>query len=183
MSGPSAVGKDAILAAMKQAGKPYFFAVTATTRQQRPGETDGVHYHFITRKDFEGMIEDGELLEWANVYGNFYGVPKRPVIGALAEGKDAIVKVDIQGAKTIKSNMPQAVSIFISPPSMAELRRRLITRKTETETDLNLRLKTAEEEMKAVSSFDHVVVSHRDQINRAISEIEAIIEAVKKDRP
>lgn len=180
ISGPSGVGKDAILTAMKKSGKPYFFAVTATTRKQRPGEIEGVDYHFVSRQDFERMIEHGELMEWANVYGNFYGVPKQPVVHALAQGRDAIVKVDIQGAAAIKCNIPEAVSIFILPPSMEELRRRLIARKTESHTDLELRLRTAEDEMKSVSSFDHVVISHRDEVGRAIADIEAIIKAVKK---
>ena len=179
ISGPSGVGKDALLFRMKEWGDPYFFAVTATTRPQRPGEIDGVDYHFVAQAKFEEMIEKGELLEWANVYGNLYGVPKKPVTQALAEGKDVIIKVDIQGAATIKRIAPEAVLIFISPPSMEETQRRLKERKTESATDLGLRLKKAKEEMESLPLFDYVVVSQRDGIDPAISQIEAIITAEK----
>ncbi|MDD5094579.1 MAG: guanylate kinase [Dehalococcoidia bacterium] len=176
ISGPSGVGKDAILNVMKKSGKPYFFAITATTRPKRPGETDGIDYLFVTREKFEKMIDNGELLEWANVYGNFYGVPKQPIEKALGEGRDAIVKVDIQGAATIKRNAPGAVSIFIAPPSMEDLQRRLSNRKTESKESLDLRLNTAREEMAQQSAFDHVVISYNKQINRAVAEIETIIQ-------
>lgn len=177
VSGCSGVGKDAILVRMKELGLPYFYAVTATSRQQRPIEVDGVDYLFIENDLFEEMIENGNFLEWANVYGNLYGVPKTTVDKAMKEGKDAIVKVDIQGAATIKSVAPYAVTIFISPPSMEELKRRLVQRKTESDTDLDLRLKTAQKEMDSIPIFDHVVVNHKDRIDQAIAEIEAIIEA------
>ena len=179
ISGPSGVGKDALLFRMKELGDPYFFAVTATTRPQRPGEIDGVDYHFVAKAKFEEMIEKGELLEWANVYGNLYGVPKKPVTQALAEGKDVIIKVDIQGAATIKRIAPEAVLIFISPPSMEETQRRLKERKTESATDLDLRLKKAKEEMESLPLFDYVVVSQRDGLDMAISQIESIIMAEK----
>lgn len=175
MAGPSGVGKDAILVKMKEKGCPFFFAVTATTRPQRPGETDGLDYHFITKTEFEGMIRNGELLEWANVYGNLYGVPKEPIKSALAEGRDVIVKVDVQGAATIKRIAPQALLIFVAPPSTEELQRRLKERKTETAPDLDLRCKTAQEEMESTPSFDHVVVSQTDGLDMAISEIESIV--------
>ena len=182
ISGPSGVGKDAILARMKEKGLPLHYSVTDTSRPQRPGEVDGVDYHFIDRTEFEKMIGNGEFLEWASVYGNLYGVPKNTIKQAMAEGKDAIVKVDIQGAATIKRLEPEAVSIFISPPSMEELGRRLIERKTESGTNLELRLKTATEEMESRNSFDHTVVSQRAGIDEAISEIEAIIKE-EKSRP
>ena len=125
------------------------------------------------------MIEKGELLEWANVYGNLYGVPRKPITQALAEGKDVIIKVDIQGAATIKRIAPEAVLIFISPPSMEETQRRLKERKTESATDLGSRLKKAKEEMESLPLFDYVVVSQRDGIDPAISQIEAVITAEK----
>ncbi len=180
ISGCSGVGKDAILVRMKELGLPYFYAVTATSRQQRPGEVDGVDYQFIEKDRFEEMIENGELLEWANVYGNLYGVPKTTVQRAMKEGKDAIVKVDIQGSATIKRVAPDAVTIFISPPSMEELQRRLVQRKTESGTDLELRLKTALKEMDSISTFDHVVVNHNNGIDKAISDIEDIIADEKR---
>jgi len=179
ISGPSGVGKDAVLLRMKELGHPYFFAVTATTRLKRAGEQDGADYHFVTRTEFEEMIEAGELLEWANVYSNLYGVPNKPIKEALAEGKDTIVKVDIQGAATIKSIAPEAILIFVSPPSPEELQRRLKERKTESVTDLELRLKKAQEEMESLPSFDYVVVSEKDKVDLAISQIESIITAEK----
>ncbi|MDY6911765.1 MAG: guanylate kinase [Chloroflexota bacterium] len=181
ISGCSGVGKDAIIVRMKALGAPFFYAVTATSRPQRFGEIDGVDYHFIDKARFQEMIGNGEFLEWANVYGNLYGVPRKTVEQAMAEGKDAIIKVDIQGAATIKRIEPDAVSIFIAPPSMEELQRRLIERKTETGVDLELRLHTAREEMENISSFDHVVISHSNEIDRAIKDIESVI-AKEKNR-
>jgi len=180
ISGCSGVGKDAILVRMKELGLSYFFAVTATSRQQRPGEIDGIDYQFIEKDHFEEMIANGDFLEWANVYGNIYGVPKTTVEKAMNEGKDAIVKVDIQGAATIKRVAPDAVTIFISPPSMEELERRLVQRKTESGTDLELRLQTAQKEMESQPKFDHVVVSYNNGIDKAISDIEDIIAAEKR---
>ena len=179
ISGPSGVGKDAILARMKQAGKPYFFAVTATTRPQRKGEIDGVDYYFVSKETFKQMIEREELLEWATVYGNLYGIPRKPVEQALSDGKDVIVKVDIQGAATIKRIEPEAILIFVSPSSMEELQRRLTERKTESGTDLELRLETAQEEMKSLPSFDHIVVNKEDGLDGAISQIETAIQTGK----
>ncbi len=179
ISGPSGVGKDAILIRMREKELPFFYSVTATSRPQRPGEIDGTDYHFIDRLKFEKMIGNGDFLEWANVYGNLYGVPKNTIKQAMSEGKDAIVKVDIQGAATIKRLEPEAVSIFITPPSIQELERRLIERKTESGTNLELRLETAREEMQTQSSFDHVVVSQKDKIDTAITEIEEILKNEK----
>ncbi|MFO8102114.1 MAG: guanylate kinase [Dehalococcoidia bacterium] len=175
ISGPSGVGKDAILSRMREKGLPFYYSVTATSRPQRAGEVDGVDYYFIDRAEFEKMIGNGEFLEWANVYGNLYGVPKKTIKEAMAEGKDAVVKVDVQGAATIKRLEPEAVSIFITPPSMEELERRLVERKTESGTNLERRLKTAREEMQSQYSFDHVVVSQKDGIDEAIAEIEEIV--------
>lgn len=176
ISGPSGVGKDAILVRMREKGLPFFYSVTATSREKRPGEVDGVDYHFIEKDEFEKMIANGEFLEWANVYGNLYGVPKNTIKEAIAEGKDAIVKVDVQGAMTIKRLEPDAVSIFITPPSMQELERRLVERKTESGTNLERRLKTAKEEMQNQYSFDHIVISKRNEIDAAIEEIQTIIQ-------
>ena len=179
ISGPSGVGKDVILQQMKDANPPYFFAVTATTRLIRTGETNGADYIFVDRAKFEKMMENDELLEWANVYGNLYGVPRMPVEDALASGKDVILKVDIQGAATVREKLPESVLIFIAPPSLAELEWRLRSRKTEASVDLERRLSEAREEMKSRESFDYVVVSQRDQVPQVISQIEAIIAAEK----
>jgi guanylate kinase len=180
MSGPSGVGKDAVLAGMRNSGLPLYFAVTVTTRPQREGENDGVDYHFISKDRFEQMIENHELLEWANVYGNFYGVPKPELQKALARGQDVIVKVDVQGAATIKRDHPQAVFIFLAPPSMSDLEERLRKRKTESGVDLELRMKAAAAEMKSQSMFDYIVVNHQDGVESAILQIESIITAEKR---
>lgn len=179
LSGPSGVGKDAVLNGMKKRPYPLYYAVTATTRPRRERERDGVDYYFVSRADFEKMIERNELLEWANVYGNLYGVPKRRIWEALSKGQDAVVKVDVQGAAAIKKIVPQAVFIFLAPPSMSDLENRLRQRKTESGVDLELRMRAAQEEMKQLFMFDYVVVNHKDGIEAAISQIETIIAAEK----
>ncbi|MFC1984405.1 guanylate kinase [Chloroflexota bacterium] len=179
VSGLSGVGKDAVLTKMKTLGCPPEYIITVTTRPQRDKERNNVDYHFISKKRFQEMIEHKELLEWANVYGNWYGVPKEPIERALNLGHDIIVKVDIQGAATIKKIMPQAVFIFLVPPSMEELTLRLKQRHTESSFDLALRTKTAEEEIKQLSLFDYIVVNKRDEISLAVADIKAIITAEK----
>ena len=180
LSGPSGAGKDAVLSRMKKSGYPVEFVTTATTRPQRTGEKNNVDYHFVSMESFQRMIENKELLEWANVYGNRYGVPKQPVKQALDRGQDIIVKVDIQGAATIKKILPQAVFIFLVPPSMEEVATRLKQRHTESPFDLALRIETAEEEIKQLPLFDYVVVNKRDEIDLAVSDIEAIITAERR---
>jgi len=179
LSGPSGAGKDAVLSQMKKSAYPIEFITTITTRPQRAEEKNNIDYHFVSVESFQRMIENKELLEWANVYGNWYGVPKEPVKRALDRGQDAIVKVDVQGAATIKKILPQAVFIFLVPPSREELTTRLRQRHTESPFDLTLRIKTAEEEMKKLPLFDYVVVNRQDEIDLAVSEIEAIITAEK----
>ena len=179
ISGPSGAGKDTVLTKMKELDCPLEYVVTVTTRPRRDKERNNVDYHFISKERFQEMIERKEFLEWANVYGNWYGVPKESVKQALDKGQDIIVKVDIQGAATIKKILPQAVFIFLVPPSMEELILRLKQRHTESPFDLALRTKTAEEEIKQLSLFDYIVVNKRDEIDLAASEIKAIITAEK----
>ncbi len=179
LSGPSGIGKDAILARMKESDYPLEYITTVTTRPRRAKERDNVDYHFISTESFQGMISGNELLEWANVYGNWYGVPKGAVKQALDKGRDTIVKVDIQGAATIKKILPQAVFIFLMPASMEELALRLKQRHTESPSDLTLRIKTAEEEIKQLPLLDYIVVNKQDEIDLAVSEIKAIITAEK----
>ncbi len=179
LSGPSGVGKDAVLGRMKELSFPLQYITTLTTRPQRATERNDVDYHFVSRERFQAMIQNGELLEWANVYGNWYGVPKDAVKQALDKGQDIIVKIDIQGAATIKKILPQAIFIFLVSPSMEELVLRLKQRHTESPSDLTLRLKTAEAEIKQMPLFDYVVVNRWDKIDLAVSEIKAIITAEK----
>ena len=179
LSGPSGVGKDAVLTRLKESDYPLKFITTLTTRPRRAKERDNVDYHFVSREKFQEMIENGELLEWANVYDNWYGVPRAAVKQALDKGEDAIIKIDVQGATTIKKIMPQAVFIFLMPPSMEELATRLKQRYTESPSGLALRLKNAEEEVRQLSLFDYVVVNNWGEVDVAVSEIKAIISAEK----
>ena len=179
LSGPSGAGKDAILSRMKKSGYPLEYITTVTTRPRRAKEKNHIDYHFVSAEKFQKMLAHNELLEWANVYGNRYGVPYEPVKKALDKGQDVILKVDIQGAKNIKKIAPQAVFIFLVPSAMEELPTRLKQRQTESPSNLALRLKTAEEEMKQLSLFDYVVVNKQGKINHTVSEIEAILAAEK----
>jgi guanylate kinase len=179
LSGPSGVGKDAVLARMRRSERPFHYVVTATTRHKRATEKNGLNYHFLSRKEFQQMIDNHQFLEWANVYGNYYGVPKDEVSPALAKGVDTIVKVDVQGAATIKRILPQAVFIFLMPPSMQALGKRLKRRRSEGSEDLTMRLARAEEEIKDLPLFDYVIVSHQDKLDEVVSQIDAIITAEK----
>ena len=180
LSGPSGVGKDAVLGEVRRRGFPCHDVVTATTRPQREGEGDGVDYYFLTDAKFQEMKERGELLEWAEVYGHWYGVRKSQVEGPLSQGQDVIMKMDIQGAATIKRLFPNSVLIFIAPPSFEELARRLRQRKTESGIDLEVRLRTAKEEMKSLPLFDYIVVNEADKLGIVVSEIQAIITAERR---
>lgn len=179
LSGPSGAGKDSVLTRMKELDLPLEIIVTVTTRPRRPGERDNIDYHFLSEEDFQKMLQKKELLEWANVYGNWYGIPKKPVKQALERSQDAMVRVDIQGATTIKKILPQAVFIFLIPPSMPELITRLRQRNTESKSELDLRLKTAEQEIKKLPMFDYAVVNKQEQIDSVVSDIRAIITAEK----
>ena len=177
VSGPSGVGKDAVLSSLRgrSEGRPWHFAVTATTRPRRSNEKDGVDYIFIDPEQFQQMVPQGEFLEHAMVYGNWYGVPKKQAREAMAQGKDVILKVDVQGAATIKELAPQGVFIFLVPPSIEELRKRLTLRATESSHSLGVRLETAQNELEQASSFDYKVVNRDGGLDEAVTLIEAII--------
>jgi len=179
VSGPSGVGKDAILSRMKQSGYPFEYIVTVTTRPRRASEIDRVDYHFVSEAEFKDLLEHNGLLEWAQVYGNWYGVPREPVKIALDRGRDTIIKVDVQGARNIKKIVPEAVFIFIAPPSLEELAKRLSSRRTETASDLAVRLNNAGQEMREVCNFDYVVFNRHNRVDEAIAEILAIVKAEK----
>ena len=183
LSGPSGVGKDTVLARMKKLGKPFHYTVTATTRRQRPGERDGVDYIFVTEEAFRRMIDGGELLEWAEVYGNLYGVPKGQVVDALERGEDVIIKPDVQGAATIRRLAPEAVSIFLTPGDREELARRLAERMTESPKALSLRLKTADAEMEEAPKFDYVVVNREGRLDETVREIDSVVAEEHRRRP
>ncbi|MCD6230395.1 MAG: guanylate kinase [Dehalococcoidia bacterium] len=179
LSGPSGVGKDAVLARMKQRQYKFRYMITATTRPRRNAEKDGVEYYFLSLHEFQSMIDNGQLLEWANVYGNYYGVPKQQAVDALAEGADVVLKVDVQGAATIRKIMPQAVLIFLLPPSMKELRSRLEQRHSESREDMSLRLRKVREEMERLSMFDYAIVNYQDKLDHVVAQIQAIVVAEK----
>jgi guanylate kinase len=179
LSGPSGVGKDSVLTRLKQTEPQLRTITTLTTRTRRPMEIDGVDYRFINLTEYQKLLAANELLESAQVYTNWYGVPKQPLRDALKEGKDTIVKVDVQGAATIKKQLPDAVFIFLMPPSLDELAKRLTLRYTEKPSDMAIRLKAASSEMEQLKYFDYSVMNKNDGIDEAAADIKAIITAEK----
>ena len=177
ISGPSGVGKDSVIKAMKDRDLPFYFVVTATTRAKREDEVHGVDYFFVTTEDFVAMIEDDELLEYATVYEDYKGVPKAQVRQALESGKDVIMRVDVQGAATIREISQQACLIFLTAQNDAELVERLKQRKTETPEGLNKRIATAREELQRMHEFDYVVLNRDSHLDEAVDTILAIIRA------
>ena len=177
LSGPSGVGKDAILNRLRILGSPLHFTVTATTRTIRENERDGIDYNFLSRTSFEQMIANDEFIEHAEVYGNLYGVPKAQVQNAFNTGSDVLIKTDVQGAASIKRLAPQVVLVFVVAPSMHELERRLKWRLTESNESLRRRLETARQEMEHVDAFDYVIVN--DGLEDAVHQLNGIIAAEK----
>ena len=179
LSGPSGVGKDTILMRMREFGFPFHFVVTTTSRDRRPGEIEGFDYNFVSREEFESMIAADELLEHAVVSGEYKGIPKTQIREALASGKDVILRIDVQGARTIRSLVPDAVSIFLAPTSSEELASRLRLRRTESPEALDRRLAVAEQELLAVDEFDYVVLNPEARMDEAAGIIQSIIRAEK----
>jgi guanylate kinase len=177
ISGPSGVGKDSVLERMKERALPFHFVVTATTRPKRPGEVDGVDYYFVTHDEFAEMIEQGELLEYAIVYNDYKGIPKGQVRQALASGRDVMMRIDVQGAETIRELCPDALLIFLSTRSEGELVSRLEARKTETPEGLKLRIATARQELKRVGMFDYYVINADHRLDETVDIILSIIRA------
>ncbi|MFQ3662046.1 MAG: guanylate kinase [Chloroflexaceae bacterium] len=180
ISGPSGVGKDSVLMRMRELAFPFHFVVTATSRPIRPGEIDGYDYHFVSVERFEQMIRDNELLEWAKVYGQYKGIPKSEVRQAMASGRDVLLRINVDGAATIKRLAPEAVFIFLAPASVEELRRRLTVRRTESPAEIERRLAMANQEMEQVQYFDYVVINREDRLDEAVGQIRAIITAEKQ---
>jgi guanylate kinase len=178
ISGPSAVGKDSVITRMKELGCPFHFVVTATTRPKRENEVEGRDYYFVSPDEFQEMTAQGELLEHAIVYGEFKGIPKKHVREALASGQDAILRVDVQGAATIRRLAPGAVTIFLTA-TWEELEKRLRARKTEDSDQLRRRMATAREEMKRAGEFDYVIANSNCHLDETVRKIMAIITAEK----
>lgn len=170
LAGPTAVGKGTVSADIRARYPEVWLSVSATTRQRRPGEVDGVHYHFVTPDRFDEMVANGELLEWAVVHGvNRYGTPRAAVEQALREGRPALLEIDLQGARQVKVTMPEAFFVFLAPPSWDELVRRLVGRGTEDDEERERRLGTARVELAAEPEFDKTIVN--DDVNRATDEL------------
>lgn len=179
LSGPSGVGKDSVIQGLKQTNYPFYFVVTATTRPIRPNERDGVDYHFVSVGEFAEMIENDELLEYAVVYGDYKGIPKKHVREALASGQDVIMRIDVQGAATIRALVPNAVTIFLTAESEEELVRRLQLRKTEEPDQLKMRIVTARRELRRFTEFDYIVINREERLDEAVNEVLSIIRAEK----
>jgi guanylate kinase len=179
LSGPSGVGKDVIIKRVKARGFPFHFVVTATTRPRRPGEIEGVDYFFLSHAEFTRMIAAGEFLEYATVYSDYKGIPKSQVSAALTSGKDVIMRIDVQGAATVRGIAPEAVFIFLITSSEEEMVNRLRQRDTETPEELELRIATAHEEIKRMAEFDYVVVNRDGALDQTVETIAAIITAEK----
>jgi guanylate kinase len=177
ISGPSGAGKDTVMQRMQERGLPFHFVVTATTRPKRANEVHGRDYFFVTKEEFAHMIDADELIEHAIVYGDYKGIPKQQVREALASGKDVVMRIDVQGAETVRKMAHEALMIFITTESEAELVQRLETRKTETADSLAIRIATARKELKRVEAFDYVIVNRDFHLDETVDTIRAIIEA------
>lgn len=180
LSGPSGVGKDTLLMRMRELGFPFHFVVTATSRPMRPGERDGHDYHFLNKPQFEQMIADDQLLEWAQVYDHYKGIPKSEIREAHHSNRDVILRIDVQGAATIRKLAPQSVQIFVAPGRFEELHERMRWRRTESPDDIERRLNAARREMEQIEQFDYVVINRDDRLDEAVGQIRAIIVAEKQ---
>lgn len=176
LAGPTAVGKGTVSAYVREHHPEVWFSISATTRPPRPGEVDGVHYHFVSQDRFDEMVAYGELLEWAVVHGRAsYGTPRAPVAQVLAQGRPALLEIDLQGARQVRASMPEALFVFLAPPSWDELVHRLVGRGTETAAERGRRLATAEVELAAASEFDVIIVN--DDVQRAAEELVSWMES------
>jgi len=176
ISGPSGAGKDSILQRMKERDLPFHFVVTATTRPRRANETEGVDYFFVSKDTFAGMIDGDELIEYAVVYGDYKGIPKQQVRDALASGRDVVMRIDVQGAETVRKLAPDALLIFVTVESEDELVTRLRERNTETPEELAIRIATARKELPRIEAFDYVVLNEDLRLDDAVDTILAIID-------
>jgi guanylate kinase len=179
------VGKDTIIEALRRRPRSpdYHYVVTCTTRASRPGEVDGQSYHFIGRERFEALRDAGAFLEWAEVHGNWYATPRAEVRRALAAGRDVILKIDVQGAAAIKASVPDAVLIFVVPPTLEALFRRLQARATENAEELEIRQRNAAIELARAGDYDHVVVNEDGRVEQTAEQIDAIIRAERSLHP
>ena len=185
ISGPSGVGKDSVVQCMQTRGLQFYFVVTATSRAPRPNEVNGVDYFFVSESEFNQLIAEDELIEHAIVYGQYKGIPKKHVRDALASGKDVVMRLDVQGAATVKKLIPEAILIFLSASSETELISRLRHRQSDSAGQIKQRIETAKQEMERITEFDYVVINRDSQLDAAVNDIESIIKAehCKVNRP
>ena len=177
VSGPSGAGKGTICKALLNKNDQIKLSVSATTRKPRNGEVHGVNYFFIEKEEFTKMIENGEFLEYAQIYDNFYGTPKAAIIECLEKGQDVILEIEMQGARQIKEVYPEGVFIFVLPPSLEELKSRIVGRGTETQEEIEKRFSCAFEEINQIFNYDYFIVN--EDIEKSVSDVEAIICAEK----
>jgi len=179
ISGPSAVGKDTIIENLQKEDNNFHFVVTATTRRPRKNEKEGINHFFYSKETFNKLIKNNDLIEWAKVYKNYYGVPKSQVFEPLKNNKNVLLRVDVQGAKRIKELIPDVVLIFIKPEKTESLRKRLIERGVNTTTEMNTRLKTAEREIQTSNFFDFIIVNKDGDLPYAVKKVLNIIKGIK----
>lgn len=179
LSGPSGVGKDSALDALEKLGVKFHRVVTATTRPPRPGEVDGVDYHFVSITRFAEMIENDELLEYAIVYNDYKGVPKSEIIEPLKRGEDVIMRVDVQGAETMSEKLPGAVTVFLTTATEEEMIRRLRERKTDSDEQIAIRIATARKELEMLPKFQYAVINRHDKLEQTARILWAILTATK----
>jgi guanylate kinase len=178
LSGPSGVGKSSLIERLKRDAFPIAYCVTATTRPRRAGEEHGTHYYFLSDAEYDALLEQGQFLEHAVVHNLYrYGIPLQSIRDGLRGGNDVIMAPDVQGASTVRWKLPNAITIFLRPPSLDDLRPRLEARGTETDEERRIRLATAEREMQRVSEYDYVIVNHKDRLDQAMNDLKAIIGA------
>ncbi|GAB3067707.1 guanylate kinase [Virgibacillus ainsalahensis] len=182
LSGPSGVGKGTVRKALFEEVTDLRYSISMTTRDRRPGETDGVDYFYKTKEDFEKLIKDNQLLEYAQYVNNYYGTPRAYVEETIAAGNDVFLEIEVQGAMQVKKNFPEGVFIFLFPPSLVELKNRIVNRGTESSELVLNRLKEARKEIELMDAYDYVVVN--DQVERAVSKVQSIIQSehLKRER-
>jgi guanylate kinase len=169
LSGPGGVGKSTVVRKLREGGSSLWLSVSVTTRKPRPGEIAGIHYHFVTRDEFAKRVEAGEFLEWANFAGALYGTPAAPALAQLAAGKSVLLEIDLEGARQVRSRYPDALLVFLAPPSWEELERRLVARGTDTPERMAHRLEVAKTELEANIEFDHTLIN---------SSVEEVVQAL-----
>mgnify|MGYP001279909817 CR=1 FL=1 len=184
LSAPSGTGKDSVIHTLKEQGTDIYVVPSITARPPRPGESEGNPYHFVSEETFKQMVAEDKLIEYAQVHGNWYGQPKEPIRTNLQAGRDVLLKIDVQGAATIRQKIPEAIFIFLIPGSFSELKERLINRQTETPEQQKRRLEDARSELAQQSLYDYVIENRQDHLQEAVDQLRAIIEeAHRRSQP